>query len=237
LAANIEKLHCAERKRKILYEFPKDMPARQPIIKSGNPSRPGADSARRRIVAGARRYFFAHGFRGVTMDDLAEELGMSKKTLYAHFSSKIALLQTVVGDKMNSVESDLGRAMLDGGEDFPTRLRALVSCLRAHTEEIGEAYIRDVRREAPELFALVQKRRRELIQHFFGKLLQEGRKAGMIRRDIPATMLIEILLGAVDAVVNPAKMGELGTVPNVAFCQIITVFLEGVVIKEKRGRR
>ena len=43
-----------------------------------------------RIVAAARRYFLAHGFRGVTMDDLAAELGMSKKTLYAHFSSKAA---------------------------------------------------------------------------------------------------------------------------------------------------
>ena len=45
----------------------------------------GGEPAHRRIVAGARRYFFAHGFRGVTMDDLAAELAMSKKTLYAHF--------------------------------------------------------------------------------------------------------------------------------------------------------
>ena len=28
----------------------------------------------------ARRHFFAHGFRSVTMDDLADELGMSKES-------------------------------------------------------------------------------------------------------------------------------------------------------------
>jgi len=170
------------------------------------------------------------------MDDLAGELGMSKKTLYAHFSSKIALLQAVMSDKINSVEADLEKAVADSPEDFPARLQALLACMRAHTDEISAIYVRDVQREAPELFALVQKKRRELIQRFFGKLLQDGRKAGMIRKDIPAVMMIEMLMGAVDAVVNPAKMGELESTPKVAFYQIITIFLEGVLTKEGRTK-
>jgi len=151
----------------------------------------GGDAVRGRIVAGARRYFFAHGFRGVTMDDLAGELGMSKKTLYAHFPSKMALLQAVMSAKMSAVEADLEKAMAETEDDFPACLQALLSCLRTHTEEISAPYVRDVRREAPELFALVQKRRRELIERFFGRLLHDGRKAGMIRKDIPAIMMIE----------------------------------------------
>src|SRR5687767_13934717 len=43
-----------------------------------------------RLVTVARSHFFAHGIRSVTMDDLADELGMSKKTLYAWFPSKSA---------------------------------------------------------------------------------------------------------------------------------------------------
>ena len=34
-------------------------------------------AAAQRIVTAARQHFFAHGFRGVTMDDLAAELGMA----------------------------------------------------------------------------------------------------------------------------------------------------------------
>jgi AcrR family transcriptional regulator len=196
----------------------------------------GGEAARRRIVAHARTYFFAHGFRGVTMDDLAAELGMSKKTLYAHFPSKMALLEAVLADKFRHVEADLERATAEHPTDFPARLQALLACMRGHTDEIGAAYIRDVRREAPELFAQVQAHRRELIQRFFGKLLQDGRKAGMIRKDIPPTMMIEMLLGAVDSIVNPAKMEELGNTPKEAFYQIITIFLEGVVIKERSGK-
>lgn len=212
------------------------MPAKSSSSKNPKTPPASAEAVQRRIVAGARRYFFAHGFRGVTMDDLAGELGMSKKTLYAHFSSKMVLLQAVMGDKMSSVEADLEQAMAHHPGDFPARLQAMLSCMRSHTEEIGEPYVRDVRREAPELFALVQRRRHELIQRFFGKLLQDGRKAGMIRKDIPATMMIEMLLGAVDTVVNPTKMGELESTPKVAFHQIITIFLEGVLIKKGKKK-
>jgi hypothetical protein len=139
-------------------------------------------------------------------------------------------------DKFASVEADLERVTSENPDDFPARLQALLSCLRAHTAEIGEPYLRDVRREAPELFALVQERRRELIQRYFGRLLQDGRKAGMIRKDIPAPMMIEMLMGAVDAVINPMKMGELDTSPKAAFHHIVTIFLEGVLTEEGRAK-
>ena len=212
------------------------MPTQPSTAKTPAASRSLSDAVQNRIVAGARRYFFSHGFRGVTMDDLAAELGMSKKTLYAHFDTKMALLQAVMCDKMNAVEADLERALSEGADDFSSHLQALLSCMRTHTEEIGESYVRDVRREAPELFAVVQKRRRELIQRIFGKLLEDGRKSGMIRADIPTVMMIEMLLGAVDSVVNPAKMGELESTPKVAFNQIITIFLEGVLTSKGRKK-
>src|SRR5260221_4621984 len=127
------------------------MSAKLPHPKSEKtPASPTRDPVRQRIVAGARRYFFSHGFRGVTMDDLAAELGMSKKTLYAHFPSKMALLQAVMLDKISSVEADLERVLAEAGHGFPARLQALLSCMRTHTEELGEPYVRDVRREAPE---------------------------------------------------------------------------------------
>ena len=79
-------------------------------------SKPGSrrrkrDSTRQRIVDAARIHFFSHGFRSVTMDDLAEELGISKKTLYAHFPGKIDLLEAVLADKFAGVEATLKKVM------------------------------------------------------------------------------------------------------------------------------
>jgi AcrR family transcriptional regulator len=186
-----------------------------------------------RILAGARRHFFAHGFRSVTMDDLATELGMSKKTLYAHFASKAALLQAVLADKFARVQADLASAVASGGE-FPERLHRLLAAVRRHTEEIQPPFTRDVAREAPELFELVKSRRAAMIRQHFGALLAEGRAAKMIRADVPAPLLIEFLIGAADAIANPRKLDELGLTVEVAFDEIITVFLEGAATE--RGR-
>ena len=77
------------------------------------------DPHRQRIVDAARTHFFSHGFRSVTMDDLAEELGISKKTLYAHFPGKFDLLEAVLADKLAGVEATLKQVTRAHPHDFP----------------------------------------------------------------------------------------------------------------------
>jgi AcrR family transcriptional regulator len=189
-----------------------------------------------RIVAAARRHFFAHGFRGVTMDDLAEEVGMSKKTLYAAFPSKIDLLRAVVLNKFSSIEKDLDRVTSENTSDVLGALHELLACVQRHAEEIQPPFVRDIRREAPEMFELVQSRRRSVIQRYFGKLFDDGRRAGIFRKDIPNRMMIEILLSATAAIMTPPKMAELGLTPKTGFVTIITVILEGVLTDKGRAK-
>src|SRR5260370_39973034 len=84
-------------------------------------------SIRQLIVEAARAHFFSHGFRSVTMDDLADELGISKKTLYTHFPSKIALLEAVLADKFASVEARLKEGTRSYPHDFSSGLHELLS--------------------------------------------------------------------------------------------------------------
>src|SRR5712692_2179745 len=111
--------------------------------------------ARRRIIAAARASFFAQGFRSVTMDQLAEELAMSKKTLYAHFPSKHALLEALLNEKFVGVEADLERVTRESSGDFLAGLERLLECVQRHTEEIQPPFVRDLQREGPELFKIV----------------------------------------------------------------------------------
>jgi len=46
-----------------------------------------------KILDKATDLFLNLGFKSVTMDDLAHELGISKKTIYAHFSNKTKLVE------------------------------------------------------------------------------------------------------------------------------------------------
>jgi AcrR family transcriptional regulator len=198
---------------------------------------PGDDAVRQRIVTGARQHFFAQGFRAVTMDDLAEELGMSKKTLYAHFASKMALVEAVFDDKFREVQRDLGLITEEYSSDFLGALRRMPDCIQRHMAEIQPPFLRDVRRAAPEVFQRVEIRRRGLIQNHFGRLLAEGRRRGIIRKDIAPDLIVEILLGATQAIMNPQKLGELDITPKVGFSSIIAVVLEGVLTEEGRSKR
>ena len=195
-----------------------------------------ADTARRRIVTGARRHFLAQGFRGVTMDDLATELGMSKKTLYAHFTSKLALVEAVLREKLEAVEADLSTISSDTSADFLDLLRELLACVARHSSEIRPPFVRDMRRESPATFTVVEERRRLLIQQHFGKLLARGRKSGAIRRDVSNELIVEVLLGAMHAIMNPPKMEELGLTPKSGYAAIISIVLEGVLKGKEKSR-
>ena len=196
---------------------------------------PVENSGRQRIVATARRHFFAYGFRAVTMDDIARELGMSKKTLYAHFPSKAALVEAVLLDKIRRVETDLKRITSSSSSDFLTTLHQLLARVQMHLEEIQPPFLRDLRREAPEMFALVETRRREMIHQYFGRLVGAGQAEGIIREDVPTELIVEILLGATQAIMNPEKLTELGLTPKDGFSGIITVIFRGVFTEMGRA--
>src|SRR6059058_6385061 len=193
------------------------------------------DSSRQRIVEAARAHFFSHGFRSVTMDDLADELGISKKTLYAHFPSKIALLEAVLADKFAGVEVKLKEVTRAHLHDFSTALPDLLSTTQRELDEIKPPFVRDMRQKAPHVFKMVERRRAELIERHFGKLFVEGQRTGMVRKDIPARLMIEILLTMVQGVLNPPKMQELGMTPKEGFTGIIKIVLEGALIR--KGQR
>jgi AcrR family transcriptional regulator len=193
------------------------------------------DRPAQRIVNAARHHFFTHGFRSVTMDDLAKELGMSKKTLYLSFPSKTALVRAVLFEKFRSVDADLQRIMSDCSGDVMEALHQLLACMQRHTEEIQPPFVRDIRREAPEVFDLVQTLRRELIQRYFGKLFEEGRRAGIIRKDISTRLMIEILLGATEAIVNPSKLTELRLTVKAGYLTVVNVIIEGVLAKNRKS--
>jgi len=56
----------------------------------------------------------------------------------------------------------------------------------------------------------------------------------MVRRDVPAKLIIEILLTIVQAIMNPAKMEELGMMPKEGFAGILKIVLEGALTGKGR---
>src|SRR5881398_4120774 len=116
-----------------------------PVHKLWPPRSRKRDPNRQRIVDAARVHFFSHGFRRVTMDDLAFELGISKKTLYAYFPGKFDLLEAVLADKFAGVEAKLKKAAGAQPHNFPATLHDLLTGLQRELHEIKPPFVRDMR--------------------------------------------------------------------------------------------
>jgi AcrR family transcriptional regulator len=192
------------------------------------------DRNRQRIVDAARGHFFNHGFRSVTMDDLALELGISKKTLYAYFPGKFDLLEAVLADKLTGVEATLKEVTGAHPHDFRATLHELLAGTQRELDEIKPPFVRDMRQKAPHVFKVVERRRAALIERYFGKLFVGGQRAGMVRKDVPAKLIIEILLAMVQSIMNPPKMEELGMMPKEGFSGILKIVLEGALTRKGR---
>ena len=82
------------------------------------------------ILGAAARLFAAHGYRGVTIDDLGRAVGTTGPALYRHFPGKEALLGEVLVDISERL-ARRGRELVLGAEGPEEALEAL---LRGHIE-------------------------------------------------------------------------------------------------------
>ncbi|MBR8744072.1 TetR/AcrR family transcriptional regulator [Nocardiopsis sp. MG754419] len=89
---------------------------------------PRTGERRAAILGAAARLFAAHGYRGVTIDDLGRAVGTTGPALYRHFPGKEALLGAVLVDVSERLAAR-GRTLVDRAEEPREALTAL---LRGH---------------------------------------------------------------------------------------------------------
>ena len=60
-----------------------------------------------KILKKATNMFLNLGFKSVTMDDLAHEMAISKKTIYSHFKNKTQLVQEITSDMFCAISEGI----------------------------------------------------------------------------------------------------------------------------------
>lgn len=189
--------------------------------------RAGGD--RRRIVDAARSHFFSQGFGAVTMDQLAAELGMSKKTLYLHFPSKDALLEAVIDQFADGASSLLGRIFSDTRASVPDKLRNALAGISEHLAPIQPAFLASLRRLAPRQYERIQALRRHNLTAHLVPLLTTGRKHGEIRGDADPAFIVELLLQALHGLLEPDTLHRLGRTPSQAVREGLDLLFHGIL--------
>lgn len=112
---------------------------------------PRDPTRRRRILDVARRHFTERGFRGTTLDAVADEAGCAKGALYLEFADKESLLREVARETFAAIGARYVAEVL--GIDSPlSRLRETLRF--AYRQFAAEPLFARLLREDPELKAL-----------------------------------------------------------------------------------
>jgi AcrR family transcriptional regulator len=193
------------------------------------------EDVKQRIMTEARSLFFRYGFSKVTMDEAAEALGMSKKTLYRYFPSKEELLAEVTGAHMEECDSEL-KAICNRHEISPLeRLKLTMTYITGLFSQMSEPLVHDLRRHAPEIWKQVEQHRQKNIENDFGALIKEGRQKGQFRKDVDERLFILIYSHVVRDILNPETLSGLPFKPSQVYDTICKVLFEGLLTDKARA--
>jgi AcrR family transcriptional regulator len=105
--------------------------------------KPGAHDKRKQVTDAAVELFLANGFDQTSMDAIAARAGVSKTTVYAHYSDKVALFKAVVERSGQSLAVQMDGSRLREEQDPQTRLKEIVLIvLEATTAPEFRAFLR-----------------------------------------------------------------------------------------------
>src|SRR5690606_6741924 len=129
----------------------------------------GMKEARLRILRQARADVFAHGYSSFTMDALAAEVGMSKKTLYVHFAGKDEIVSAVIDDLAAEIRGRADALWRNRELNLAEKLRGVVEELVKCIAQLNPRAIRDIQRFAPQLYARLEEVRAGVLPYVFGR--------------------------------------------------------------------
>lgn len=181
-----------------------------PLRESHSPNRIGQPGMRSTEILDAARALFADkGFAGTSISDIAGAVGVADGAIYKHFASKRALLFEVIRAFYEPV-IDIATETVAGIPDVRGRFHYLVWLqLRAFAEEPD--LCRLIIQEARPMHDYYESEVADLNRRWTSLLVEvvkDGQNDGTFHRDIPATMIRDLVYGGIEHIAWGAATGH-----------------------------
>jgi AcrR family transcriptional regulator len=187
------------------------------------------------IVDAASRLFLAPGPGRVSMDDLARELGMSKKTIYRHFPDKHSLMTAVLDRQFEAMDGILVTAAEDTeGKPFGEQVRRFLIAAGSELGRIGAAQLAAGRGDAV-LRRYVEQRIDAVVYRRLDELFSDGHRKGLL--SAPPELLGEITRGAVERLLNSRLPHELNYTAADLLRATVDTVLYGAIRPDGEGEQ
>jgi AcrR family transcriptional regulator len=189
-----------------------------------------------RILNKAGEMFLQFGFSKVTMEEIAAELGMSKKTLYRFFPGKEQLLKEMITGMKCKLEDYVLELWGNNEMSFLEKLKNLMNYIGNQSTAFRGPLAHDLQKNFPQLWEEINESRRTHSLEKFSLLINEGIEKGVFRKDIDQQIVVLLYMNAIQGILNPEVLAQLPYTASQVFESIIRVFLEGIFTEEGRNK-
>ncbi len=155
-----------------------------------------------RIVQGSLRQFMQYGFRNVSMDDIASNLGMSKKTLYQHFTEKEELVAAALEFDIENNQKDCVRC-INTSNNAVAEVYDIISVVAEQLRDMNPMVLFEMQKYHPKAFKRFQQHKDEFILKMIHQNLLRGIAEGLYREDINIEVLAKFRLESMMLIFNP----------------------------------
>ena len=171
---------------------------------------------RAKILKTAGELFFKFGIRSVSIDDICNELHISKKTFYTVFKQKDELVVELLDAMSQKKEKDY-RAALGSTLNVLDLLMQSFKKLHNHSMEKHLAFGYDLEKFYPELWHERQMMLKEMDLKYMAQMLHLGIEQGMYREDINIDATAVLLANLIPNVLKDLMQVSMNTAQRIDF--------------------
>ena len=154
-----------------------------------------------RILIEAERLFWKYGVRSVTMEEIAKQLGISKKTIYQHFPDKEQILYQVIQHKTSRNQLEMECMVIDTANPIEEILSVL-NMMQKNADKVSPNLLMDIKRYYPQAFSLFRQYKEGQIMGSILENIQKGIAEGLYRKDLNPPILARLRVEQIELAFN-----------------------------------
>jgi AcrR family transcriptional regulator len=191
---------------------------------------------KKRILEKSHEMFQNFGYSKVTMEEIAHNLGISKKTLYKHFTNKENVLRELVAAVKCDIEEKFEKIFADASTDFIEKLQSVLEIIGENIKKMHGHLTQDLINNHPDIWKGIQEFKRQKSHAQFTKLIEQGIREGYIKADIHSQIVVLIYSAAIHDIMVPEVLSQIPLTGNQVYTEIIKTLFEGILSEKGRFR-
>lgn len=153
------------------------------------------------ILLKVSEWYMKYGIKSMTMDDVARELGISKKTLYQYVTDKDDLVGKFIDNEINLRQQEICNCF-KAGFNAIEELFEISRFMNKLMREQNPATEHDLRKYYPHHYQKIVKARREGIYNYILLNLKKGKTEGLYRAEMNEEIIAKLYLSRSEILQN-----------------------------------